>query len=224
MPAATSLLASALRLGLGARVVALGPRPTEPPVLYDFEACPYCRKVREAISMLDLVVDLKPCPEGGSRYRPALAKLAPRVRVPTLVDPGAAKETRVLQESEAIVRHLFARYGSGAPPARARLGVVGTWTSGLASAARLQRGKWARPSRWTTTSYELFSFEASGESRRVREVMTELEVPYRLVSCAHGSARRREIIEVPTLRDTGRGLELVGARAILAHLEREHAA
>lgn len=226
MPAPTSLLASTLRLGLGARVTALGPRPTEPLVLYDFEGCPYCRKVREAISMLDLVVDIRPCPKRGTRFRPALGTIAPRVRVPTLIDPGAPSERRILQESDAIVQHLFARFGAGPPPGRARLGWFGTWTSSLATAARIHRGTWPRPSKATATTadYQLFSFEASGEARLVREVMTELEIPYRLVSCAAGSARRLQTETIPTLRSGDGALELLGAAAIVAHLEREYAA
>jgi len=38
--------------------------------LYEFEACPFCRKVREAMSALDLDVLMFPCPKGGERYRP----------------------------------------------------------------------------------------------------------------------------------------------------------
>lgn len=213
----TSVLASALRLGLGSRVVALGPRPAGPLTLYDFEACPYCRKVREAISMLDLVVDVRPCPKGGARFRPELQKLGMKMRVPTLVDGSV-----VLQESDRIVEHLFQHYGIGRPPLRARLGTVGTWTSGAISGARLQHGKWARPSRETSTAYELFSYEASAEASRVREALTELEVPYRLLSAAEGSARRSSGPTIPTLRAPG--LELRGVDAILVHLEKEHAA
>lgn len=220
----STYLASALRLGLGDRVVGPGARPSQPLVLYDFEACPFCRTVREAISMLDLEVDIRPCPKGGARFRPEVEKVVPRVRLPTLLDPGVPDGQVVLQESEVIVRHLFARYGTTPPPLRARLGPLGTWTSGLATAVRLPRGKWARPSRSTDARYQLFSFEASPEARVVREVMTELELPYRLVSAATGSARRAEVPAIPTLREETRGLELVGARAIVAHLEREHAA
>lgn len=221
---ARSLLAGSLRLGLGARVGAVGRRPTAPLVLYDFEACPYCRKVREAISMLDLVVDVRPCPKAGIRFRPELGKLAGRMRVPTLLDEGAPGGRRVLQESEVIVAHLFSTYGTGRPPRRARLGTVGTWTSGLVSGARLHRGKWARASKERETKYELWSFEASAESASVRELLTELEVPYRLMSCAEGGTRRSEVAVVPTLRDESRGLDLAGADAIRAHLEKEHAA
>jgi hypothetical protein len=66
---ATSLGATLARLGSGMAVAGVGKRPAQPLALYDFEACPYCRKVREALSILDLDADVYPCPQGGPRYR-----------------------------------------------------------------------------------------------------------------------------------------------------------
>ena len=39
-------------------------RPEKPIVIYEFESCPYCRKVREAIAVLDLDALILPCPKG----------------------------------------------------------------------------------------------------------------------------------------------------------------
>ena len=39
--------------------------------LYEFEGCPYCRRVREVVTYLDLVVDIYPC-AAGSRHRAAI--------------------------------------------------------------------------------------------------------------------------------------------------------
>ena len=63
-----------LRLGTGMRVGALGKRPDTPLELYDFESCPYCRKVREALSILDLDAHVYPCPKGGSQFREEVKK------------------------------------------------------------------------------------------------------------------------------------------------------
>ena len=38
------------------------PRPNQPLVLYDYEASPYCKRVREFINLLDLTVEYRPCP------------------------------------------------------------------------------------------------------------------------------------------------------------------
>ena len=51
---ATSFGVSAARLASGMSVSGTGKRPTEPLALYEFEACPFCRKVRETLSVLDL--------------------------------------------------------------------------------------------------------------------------------------------------------------------------
>ena len=66
----TSLLATLARFGHGAAIGRLGPRPAKPLELYEFEACPFCRKVREALSVLDLeAIDLS-VPE----RRPAVSR------------------------------------------------------------------------------------------------------------------------------------------------------
>ena len=59
---ATSGFASIARLPFGSKVDEAciarpaGAVPKEPIILYEFEACPFCRRVREALSQLDLIV------------------------------------------------------------------------------------------------------------------------------------------------------------------------
>ena len=60
---ATALVTTVLRGGLGLRVGEVGPRPEQPVILYEFEGCPFCRKAREALSILDLEADITPTPE-----------------------------------------------------------------------------------------------------------------------------------------------------------------
>jgi Glutathione S-transferase, N-terminal domain len=48
--------------------------PFEPIIMYEFEACPFCRKVREACSMLSLPVTFRPCPKDGPIFRPEIKK------------------------------------------------------------------------------------------------------------------------------------------------------
>ncbi|KAI5013544.1 hypothetical protein ZWY2020_037057 [Hordeum vulgare] len=45
------------------------PRPAKPIEIYEFEGCPFCRKVREMVSALDLDVLYYPCPKGGPTFR-----------------------------------------------------------------------------------------------------------------------------------------------------------
>lgn len=39
-------------------------QPRKPIEIYEFEGCPFCRKVREAVNILDLDVVFYPCPQG----------------------------------------------------------------------------------------------------------------------------------------------------------------
>jgi len=88
----TSFAASLARLGTGMTVGALGRRPDEPLELYDFESCPYCRKAREALTILDLDAMIYPCPKGGPNYREELRRRGGKAQFPYLVDPNTGKE------------------------------------------------------------------------------------------------------------------------------------
>src|SRR5262249_34162994 len=110
---ATSLFTTIGRLGSGMRVGALGKRPAQPLELYEFEACPFCRKAREALSILDLDVIVYPCPKGGPTYRPRLRERGGKELFPYLVDPNTGRE---MYESSDIVAYLFSEYGDGRIP------------------------------------------------------------------------------------------------------------
>ena len=43
--------------------------------LYHTALSPFCRKVREALSELDLTAVIYPCPPGGTRFRPRAEEL-----------------------------------------------------------------------------------------------------------------------------------------------------
>ena len=106
----TSIVATLTRGLQGLSVGPLGPRPEQPLVLYEFESCPFCRKVREALTVLDLEAEVRPCPKGGHRYRDAVVERGGKAQFPYLVDPNTGRE---MYESEAILEYLFERYGGG---------------------------------------------------------------------------------------------------------------
>jgi glutathione S-transferase len=208
------------------RVRRPGRRPAEPLVLYEFEACPFCRKVREALTMLDLDAEVRPCPKGGERFRPELVARGGKAQVPYLVDPNTGRE---MYESDAIVGYLFAEYGEGPPPGTL-LGGFALVTGGIASALRGGLGSRAEPSRAPEQPLELWSFEASPFSRIVREKLCSLELPYRLHNLGKGSARRAAFVErsgkmqVPYLVDPNTGAALFESAEIVAYLAREYGA
>jgi glutathione S-transferase len=59
--------------------------------LYEFEGCPFCRKVREAVAILDLDVEFKPCPMNGPTFRPEAIKMGGKSQFPFMLDPKTGK-------------------------------------------------------------------------------------------------------------------------------------
>jgi len=219
---ASSLAATVVRPFNGLRVEALGPRPKQPLELYEFEACPYCRKVREALTALDLEVDVRPCPKGGTRFRPAVRERGGKEQFPYLVDPNTGK---AMYESGDIVRYLFATYGTGSPPRAYDAGLLWNVPSALATLARPGFGMRAEPSRAPRQPLELWSFEASPFCRIVREKLCTLEIPYRLHNVGKGSPsrpafeRRSGRIQVPFLVDPNTNVEMFESADIARYLE-----
>ena len=216
-------IASGVRLTQGMTVGKLGPRPDQRFTLWDFERCPHSRVVREALSVLDLDAEVRPCPRGGTRFRPELEGSS----VPKLHDPNA---NLTLTGSAAIVAHLYQRYGAGPPPRVLNVAPVRS-LSGL-SVRLLTRGRGAnaRPSRAPATPLELWAFEASPYCRLVRARLCELELPYVLHNVAKGSPRRRAFIEFsgkkqfPFLVDPNTSSKMFESLAIERYLDQTYGA
>lgn len=215
--------------------------------LYEFEACPFCRLVREVLTELSLDADIYPCPKGGRRYRQEAQAIGGKAQFPLLIDPNTGQ---VLYESSDIVAYLYKQYGSGKVPIRHRLGVIQTVSSALNGVVGGLRGLNARPSVLPEKPLELSSFEASPFCRPVRETLCELELPYVLhnlgkeqiadlgangVHAALGEYRpleggkrqqfmaRTQKMMVPYLEDPNTGKALFESKAIIDYLEQTYA-
>ena len=223
---AGSFSATLARLGAGARVGAIGRRPKQTLELYEFEGCPYCRKVREALSILDLDARVFPCPKKGPRFREEVKARGGKAQFPYLVDPDAGK---AMYESDDIVRHLFAEYGDGKVPAWLAAGPLTDAGAMLASALRPGRGVQYRRARAPEQPLELWSFEASPFCRIVRECLSSLELPYRLHNVGKGSPKRPAFaarsgkMMVPWLADPNTGVTMFESAEIVRYLERTYA-
>ena len=191
----TSTLASSLRGWQGIRSPTDAATPAELLTLYDIENCPFCRVVREVLTELDLDAIILPCPKGGERYREELIQRGGKAQFPYLVDPNTGVE---MYESMDIIRYLYQEYGGGTVPLKWRVGLLQKWSSSLASAARITRGMHALPANPPAEMLELYSFEGSPFARPVRELLSQMEIPYILRSCG-----RSEVGEwlPPKLRD-----------------------
>ncbi|TFH19119.1 MAG: glutathione S-transferase [Myxococcales bacterium] len=222
----TSLVTTVARAGAGMSVGNAGARPKKRLELYEFEGCPFCRKVREALSILDLEADIYPCPKNGPRFRPEVVSRGGRAMFPYLVDPNTDEE---MYESDEIVRYLFDHYGDGRVPTILALGPITDATSILAGLARPGLGGYYRKAEQPREPLELYSFEASPFCRIVRERLCTLELPYVLHNVAKGSPGRDVFVErsgkmqVPYLVDSNTETEMFESADIVAYLDREYA-
>ena len=223
---ATSIFTTVSRLGAGLTATAPARRPARLLELYEFEACPFCRKVRDALTELDLEAMIYPCPKGGTVFRAKAIELGGKAQFPYLVDPNT--DTR-MYESDAIVAYLFATYGGREPGVLVR-GPLATASSALASAFRPIGGSRARPSKRPKTPLELWSFEASPFCRIAREALCELELPYRLHNVGKYGAGRPAFVErsgkmmVPYLVDPNTKREMFESGDIVAYLSTTYGA
>jgi len=224
---ATSLAATLARLGSGMAIGSLGRRPEAPLELYEFEGCPYCRKVREALSILDLDAQILPCPKGGPIYRPELIERGGKAQFPYLVDPNTGRE---MYESNDIVAYLFETYGEGAPPLLLRAGPLNDVTAFAVGLWRPRGGVRYRKATPPQHPLELYGFEASPFCRIVREALCSLEIRYLLHNVAKGSPRREAFAQrsgramVPWLVDPNTGTEMFESADIVRYLNETYAA
>ena len=226
-------------------------QPELPLQLYEFEASPFCRLVRERLTELDLDVMIYPCPKGGKRFRPVVKKLGGKQQYPFMVDPNTGTS---LYESYDIIRYVSETYeGQARNPRglRRQLAVATGLFATLSRAVKGVRGIKARPSKAPAQPLELYSFESSPFSRLVREVLCELEIPYLLHNTGKarmsdigppelrdkvfkgpkGTSRNRRFLEqhtgrvqVPYLIDPNTGVEMYESAKIIAYLEKTYAA
>ena len=199
LPFGTNVAAELAEGGAADRAALLPPKLT----LYEYEACPFCRRVREVISHLDLVVEIVPCAKGSTHravVEAAAAEKGVKATYPYLVDQTAGVS---MFESADIVAHLLEKYGRGADlPSPRQYFLPSLFVSGWApSVFRPGRGTSVRYFRKpavdrdaeqaraaTAEGLTLYSYEGNQFCRLVREVLTELDIPYTLASVAKVSS------------------------------------
>lgn len=202
-------------------------RPTKPLVLYEYEASPFCRKVREAMAMLDLTVEFKPCPGARAGFSDELFERTGRRTVPYFVDENTQTE---MFESDDIINYLFDTYGPGQDQVPGMLkDPVAVITGGFAALARgmagSQRQPNARPDNEQMQPIEVWGYEGSPFVRPVREKLCALALPHKMVFSARGSANRDVLFaktgrfQVPYISDPNTGVEMFESIEIVDYLE-----
>eukprot|EP00246_Nothoceros_aenigmaticus_P009211 TRINITY_DN24587_c0_g1_i1.p1 TRINITY_DN24587_c0_g1~~TRINITY_DN24587_c0_g1_i1.p1 ORF type:complete len:352 (+),score=45.18 TRINITY_DN24587_c0_g1_i1:92-1147(+) len=204
----------------------LGRRPEKPIELYEFEGCPFCRKVREIVAVLDLDVLYYPCPQDGPNFRPKAIKLGGKKKFPYMVDPNSGVS---MYESDDIIQFLAEKYGDGNVPLSLKLGPLTTLTAGFAMLGRAGKGSKYVPAKQPEKPIELWAHEASPFCKLVREALVELELPHLLHSTARGSFRRSELLQrtgtfqVPYIEDPNTGVKMFESAEIVDYLQAEYA-
>eukprot|EP00238_Polyblepharides_amylifera_P014951 CAMPEP_0196578922 /NCGR_PEP_ID=MMETSP1081-20130531/13259_1 /TAXON_ID=36882 /ORGANISM="Pyramimonas amylifera, Strain CCMP720" /LENGTH=323 /DNA_ID=CAMNT_0041898319 /DNA_START=82 /DNA_END=1053 /DNA_ORIENTATION=+ len=201
-------------------------RPAQPIELYEFEGCPFCRKVREACAILDLNVLFYPCPKDGPNFREAIKIEGGKSMFPYMKDPNTGL---AMYESDDIIAYLFQEYGSGEVPLTLRLGMATAITAGLGMIGRMGKGSSYRPAKMPEQPLEYWGYEGSPFCKIVREVLVELELPHIQYGCARGSPQRQILLErtgrfqVPYLKDPNTGVEMFESADIIEYLEKTYA-
>jgi anaphase-promoting complex subunit 7 len=233
---ATSGLASVSRLPFGVTVqpeCAARPAersPAKPIIVYEFEACPFCRRVRETATQLDLALVVKPCPKDAATHRDEAFALGNTSRTfPFLVDENTGV---VMNESEDICRYLWREYGeeSAFPEAIVTTTMITGWMPTLLRAGRGMTRyanadvNAATRTKVTQPKVTLYNYEGNQFARLAREALCELEVPYVLANAGKGSARRDDLraidadASVPYLVDENTGVSLGESEKIVKYL------
>ena len=246
-------LASALTAGgRGVSGTAFPKQPEKSLKLYEFEGSPFCRRVREVITMLNLDVEIYPCPKGGQKYRQIVKEKGGKKQFPFLIDENTGDQ---LYESQEIIHHLFKHYGkTGKTPKKFSHYPKLPYVSALASLANAARGVWINKKIVNRASpeqlLELWSFEGSPYTRLVREVLTELEIPYILHNVAKErwqdigpailrlkpgqyiplpNGKREKVVEVmgrdiqvPYLVDPNTGVKMFESAKIVEYLKKQY--
>mmetsp|Transcript_19070 Transcript_19070/g.28839 ORF Transcript_19070/g.28839 Transcript_19070/m.28839 type:complete len:316 (+) Transcript_19070:55-1002(+) len=206
--------------------------PKKPLILYEYEASPYCRKVREAACLLDLPVEMRPCPGARSGFSDELFDRGGKRTVPYLIDPNTNTE---MYESDDIINYMLTTYtdpetydSKALWPLR---GGFALWTSAFAALARgfpaSGLAKNARPENFSSIIKPLilYGYETSPFVKPVREYLCALALPHIVIPCARGSRHRDQLFQqtgtfqVPFLRDPNTGVELFESNEIVEYLE-----
>jgi carotenoid 9,10(9',10')-cleavage dioxygenase 1 len=199
-------------------------------ILYDLETDGECRRVREALCMLDLAFECRPCPYGAYRHRTLAAKLQNvslgEEILPFLHD---SRSKVSVMGAEDVLDYLYDIYLDGSAPSPL---VVNKGTVEIAIKSRKKElssiSHSKMPYRYPIKPIELWAYEASPFCSLVREKFCEMEVPYILRPCSRGSPRRNELLrktktfQVPFIEDTNTGMNLFESAEIVKYLNKTY--
>ena len=202
-------------------------QPEKTLVLYENESSPYCKRVREMMNLLDITYECRPCFEAN---RNAWGVESDRP-LPYLYDPNT--DETIFGDDE-IINRLLEQYG----PSVSRFDRKALWpiefkafsvlTSQFTSLLRgnpasTQQSN-ARPDNDRMKPIELWGYECSPFVRPVKEKLSALGLPHRVVSCSRGSSNRDKMVaktgtfQVPFIVDPNTNIEMFEGSEIVEYL------
>eukprot|EP01038_Epipyxis_sp_PR26KG_P015566 gene15566-21019_t len=216
----------------GSSLVGKMKRPSKPIIIYEYEASPYCRKVREACVILDLTVEYRPCPGARSGWSSEMsAKTKGKQTVPFMIDTGATEVTAKngMFESDAIIEYLFETYGPGKSYIPWTLkGDFATQTCIIAGQVRGFAGSRLLPNSRKDLNrikpIEFWGYESSPYCKIVRETLSSLGLAHKMINCGRGSANRDVLykktgyFQVPFIEDPNTGVSMFESSEIVKYL------
>ena len=202
-------------------------RPSKTLILYEYEGSPYCKKVRDACSLLDLVVEYRPCPSARYGHSDQLATRTQGDRtVPYFVDPNnAIGALNSSNDADKIVEYLFDYFGPGAENIPANLkkklgGNAASYTGGAGGkliSNYKQDNIFRKP-------IDLWGYEGAPAVKPVRETLCGLALAHRFIHCSKGSSNIAKLtqkagrFEVPYIEDPNTGKKIFGGAEIVKYL------
>lgn len=115
----TAFIPGILRAGRGSSVCSAAssslatPRPEKTLILYSYEGNQFCRLVREVLTELDIVYELKSAGKGSPRREELASITGGSSQCPYLIDPNTGVK---MAESIDIVDYLYSEYAMWTPP------------------------------------------------------------------------------------------------------------
>jgi hypothetical protein len=202
------------------------PKPKKPIVIYDDEKSATCRKVREACSMLDLIVEYRPCPGATAGFTDTLkAASLGKDDIPFMFDSNPQMFKPALYGTTDIINHLFNTYGPGekAIPSSLKGGSGNGVARGTGSS-----NKKARFDNQRMKPIQLYGWEGASYVKPVRECLNSLGLAHVMINCAEGSSNRKSLesvaktFQVPYIIDPNTGVKMFESNGIVSFLTKTY--
>lgn len=215
--------AAGVRLGNAGKLMANIPpgalKQRKPVVMYDVESSTTCKKIRETLCMLDITVELRPCPNLQGWSDKQSARTYGNREVPYFLDDNPAMYKPELLVPDQIIEHLFRTYGAG-------LEAIPAGLKGLkAGNAKGNVNRSARADVTKLKPIELYGIEGAPYVTPVRECLQSLLLAHIFIPCAEGSKNRALLerktgkpFQVPYISDPNTGVAMFESAEIVKYL------